>query len=154
MVQAPFFCYGLVMRETKTLTLGAQSYRVTQLGALAGRKVLLRAGRLVGAAIVGQHDVETFLRVMLEGISDDDLDFACGEFAKVTTIIQVLQDSKKSTIEIPLSDAFDDHFANKYGDMIRWLVFCFKFNFESFLGEVGDLLPQGEKAKGSESPIT
>jgi hypothetical protein len=143
------------MRETKTLSLGPSNYQVTQLGALAGSKVLLRAGRLVGSAITGRQDVESFLREILGGISDEDLDFVRNEFAKNTVILQTLADNKQSIIKLPMAENLDDHFANRYGDMIRWLVFCFKFNFESFLAEVGDLLPQGAAtAKGSESPTT
>jgi hypothetical protein len=59
----------------------------------------------------------------------------CEAFAKTTRVVT------GTNQERVLGDIFDDHFAGKYGAMIKWVIACLEVNFGSFLAEVRDLAP-------------
>lgn len=129
--------------ETRERQIGGTLYRVTQLPARPGRALLVRylkligpgAGSLVGG--VGRSGASTFDLALGVGIGDAIHDFCerlndaelgtiCDEFARYTVIVQ------SRDVQIRLSDVFDDHFAAKYDEMLKWLRFCSEVNFASF----------------------
>ncbi len=133
------------MRETKTKSIGQLDYTVTQLGATAGRKVLVRLAKVIGAGLGGPEPISG----MLAAVNDDDMAFMCDQFAALTTV-------KIGDKSPGLKDIFEEHFAGKHLEMIYWLAFCIEVNFGSFLDAAGlsqDKLAQvGKRALTLTSP--
>jgi hypothetical protein len=150
-------------RETCTVDIGGTSYQITQLGAKAARRIELRCARLIvaglkvpdasAAASGDTAAIEAVLTAVAAGLSDDDLDMVCEQFAEATKVRLTLQTTTGALPSAPvsLSAIFDDHFAGaNHVNMWRWLAMCFKINFASFLGELGTLIPGLKAAKASE----
>ena len=132
---------GIEQREKR---IGAHTYRVTQLGAKAGRNVLVRLVKLggpgVGALVggIGRGGKEgTADSALALGVGDalhalslrlreDEVGALMDEFALHTVVV------KPADIELRLSDIFDDHFAGRYDEMLAWTRFCMEVNFSSF----------------------
>ncbi len=96
--------------ESKESRLGDTTYMVTPLGAVTGRKLLLRVMKAMG----GQS---------LTSIADDDFDFLC-ETLSSSTLVKRL-DGKT----FPLKDIFDSHFSANYDEMTKWLLFALEVNY-------------------------
>lgn len=109
-------------RETKETTIEGTKYRVVQVGAKVGRKVALKLGKVLAS---GAKDN------FAESLNDDDVDFLCEEFSKVT---EVFFDSGKA---LYLNTVFDEQFAGKYFEMYKWLEFCIELNFGDSLKKAG-----------------
>ena len=106
------------MREQKEKVIGQTTYRVTQFGAVQGRKVLARLAKLLVVAKstdLAQLDLES------------ELDYLCETFAPYTEI-QRLGDPKRPQ----LKDEFEEHFIGRYDEMLGWLLFALEVNFSSF----------------------
>src|ERR1700679_928272 len=119
------------MRETKTIQVEGAEYTITQLGALKGRKVLLRAVRLVAPVIKSTTDPEAMIAAVLADIDGADLDFVCDTFASVPCKRQMLQAKMPTMQTVPFN--FDEEFAGNYVAMFEWLTEHLKLNFSSFL---------------------
>lgn len=120
-------------RLVEDKVIGESTYRVTQLGALLGRKVLFRLGKLLGPLMAGIDDPGNLSR-SLAGLDEADFEWICSVMADNTKLVQ---QSTNGQIEIALSGIFDTHFAGKYPDMVKWLVFAVQVNFRSFLSAFG-----------------
>jgi hypothetical protein len=141
-------------RETTTTVIAGTPYIITQIGAKAARRIELRCARLlVGGLKIddirgGESGaIEALLTAVASGLSDEDLDMVCDVFAQATQVSLPLQVTTGTLASPPVSLAavFDDHFAGaNHVNMWRWLIFCFKFNFASFLGELGTLFPNAQ----------
>lgn len=132
-------------RDTKQHIINGFKYDITQLGAKAGRTVLARVLRVVAAASEGNGE-EAFAK-FANAMTDEQLDYLCETFAKTTMVGPEGQDRM-----VPLSDCFDNHFAGKYGDMLKWLWAAMETNYASFLSEMG-LDAEALKAKAAEMMI-
>ena len=149
------------MRETTITEIAGTRYTITQIGAKAARRIELRCARLLVAGLkiedIQKNDaIEAILAMVADGLSDEDLDTVFDIFAKETRVTLALQTTTGTLPSAPVSldTVFDDHFAGaNHINMWRWLAFCFKFNFSSFLGELGTLVPGlAAKANGSSEP--
>lgn len=113
------------MVETKEKTIEGTTYRVRQLDAVKGRKVVARLIRLLSNAAAGGDDA---LSKIFASVTEEDMDYFCDVFAAST---DVNYEGKWPC----LKDVFGLHFAGKYGEMMQWLLFCVEVNFGNFLGE-------------------
>lgn len=138
------------MRKTETRTIGAHQYKVHQLGANEGRRVLGRllkiVGPLLGAADSGSakgkvNEMAALKAVMgaVENLKDEDVDYFCDTFGKNS-------EAKVGNGWPTVSEIFDAHFAGEYAEMLGWLKFCIEVNFGSFFRQAID------QAKGKEPP--
>jgi hypothetical protein len=114
------------MRESKTHAIDGYDYNITQLGAKQGRLVLARVVRIAAAAAEATDPVGK----LASALTDAEVDYLCDTFSKTT---QVGKDNKY----LLLSDCFDDHFAGRYGAMVKWLWAALETNYSSFLADVG-----------------
>jgi|SRR6185436_16957014 len=121
----------------ETKTIGEHTYEVTQLGALVGRKVLFRLGKLLGPLMAG-GDNPAAVAGATASLQDADFDWLCDVFAGSTKLIQ---QSTNGPIKIALGGVFDSHFAGRYDAMIQWLGTCVQVNFASFLAGLGSENP-------------
>lgn len=112
------------MIESKTKTIGNHDYRVTQLGALKGRKVLTRLFKVIGPVVAAAVSGGQNLAHALDGVDEDTVEYLCDAFAARTEVDGVALDK-----------VFEIHFAGNYAEMVKWLAFCVEFNFASFLDE-------------------
>lgn len=122
------------MRKSDTITTGGKTFRVTQLGALQGRKVFLRLIKILGpvlSAAQGAENPEQATSALLgtigDHVSEDDFEFLCDVFAAST---EVLGDTPGKAVD--LKDVFDVVFIGNYKAMLEWLAFAVKLNYESF----------------------
>lgn len=148
--------------KTEETTIGANTYVVTQLGALQGRNVLLVLTRMIGPAVSGLIKGNTGERIKVSKGENDPLalfdqwggniagaleawcahasekDFAlvCDAFAERTKVRVPTTHSNAASVDVDLSKVFDSHFAGSYGEMLLWLAFCVRFNYASFLSEI------------------
>lgn len=126
-------------RTNKSKKIGNHGYEVTQLGGKEGRRVFAKVTQLIGASVAaiagagGKPDPVKAFETFASQVTPDNMDYFCDTFAKLT---QVHYPGGKVLL---LSDIFDDHFADNYGEMIEWLTFCLEVNFASFLGGAGGL---------------
>lgn len=129
------------MREAQTKTLGQTQYRVRPLGAKQGCRVITRLSKLLGSAFKsGAKDQNAMLGAALESLGEEDLDFFCRQFETHTQIS--VDGSKWPT----LSDVFDVHFSQNYGELLLWLKFCLEVNFSGFFAETLGSLVGGSSA--------
>ena len=129
------------MRESRQHTIGDYTYTIQQLGAKEGRIVLARVLRVIaGAAGAAQSSDDALeaagagIAKLVEGLSDAELTFLCDTFARATMV------GRAGTMDaIRLSDGvtFDEHFAGRYGEMLRWLWASLETNYASFLSDMG-----------------
>lgn len=124
------------MLETKTKEIGACSYSVQQLGALKGHQVLMRLLKCIGPALEGlegkklsEEVLAGMLAKVVSELDEGAVDYFCDAFAGSTTVL--MPDGKAPF----LNHVFDVHFAGKYLDLAKWLVFCMEVNFGDFFGE-------------------
>lgn len=97
--------------ESKESKLGDNTYMVTPLGAVTGRKLLLRVMKAMGGK-------------SLTAIAEEDFDFLCDTLA--TTTLVKRSDGKT----FPLKDIFDSHFSTNYDEMTKWLLFALEVNYD------------------------
>lgn len=135
------------MRETRKETIGEYTYETTQLGALTGRKAFARIAKLAAPALAAAGDGDNPIAALAKAFGDEDVDYFCDVFAPTTTVTGGAYGSKQPQ----LSGVFDLHFAGKYMDLTKWLLFCLEANFGSFFSELG-LSPLAAKESPSPSP--
>lgn len=141
-------------RQTKSKDINGYTYKVTQLGALVGRKALARLAQATGPAIgtyaSTQGDNETksnaALARLLGALSESETEYFCDLFAPTTTV-----SGKEFRGDAALDINFDDHFAGNYDALIKWLVFSLEVNFGGFFDEARRKLAAQAKAAEEES---
>lgn len=126
------------MRDTRKHTINGVNYEIQQLGAKEGRRVLARIMRAVAGAAgaaQGQKDpleaAAAGASKLAEALTDEEIDFLCDTFAKCT------QFEPAPGKLLLLADQFDDHFAGRYGAMVKWLWAAMETNYSSFLSDLG-----------------
>ncbi len=131
------------MISTRERKIGAHTYRVSQLGAKAGRSMLLRLIKMVGAGAAAgisglgygaAASVEELIArgsgdaigELLKRLEETEVNAILDELAKHT---EVIVDDKHAPV---LFEIFDMHFAGAYDEMIAWARFALEVNFASF----------------------
>lgn len=137
--------------------IGSYTYTVTQLDALRGRRAAVRLGNILGiagGAMNGEataDDVGGTLAAaigrILERLTEEQFDYFCDLFAEQTTV-----SGPGFQGQPQLNDVFATHFADRYGDMVQWFVFCLEVNFRSFIGGLRPLFARLAAASASSSP--
>lgn len=129
------------MRETRSITIKNTPFTITQLGAMTGRKVLLRAVRLIAPVVrsgANRENVEAVIEAVLSNIEEADFDFMCDAFSGATSMKKMTTAKMPMLVDVPFN--FDEHFAGNYTAMFEWLTAHIKLNFESFLVEIGEMM--------------
>jgi len=119
------------MRDTKVHEIDGYRYHVQQLGAKSGRAVLAKLLGILGPAADSQEPIAR----LAEKLTDADLDYLCDVFGKATQV----ENTDKPGAMLRVCDVFDDHFAGRYGAMLRWLWVCLETNYADFLGELSKI---------------
>jgi hypothetical protein len=138
------------MLKTEERTIGAHTYRVTQLPAPVGRKLLVRLTKVIapvlGTGVKGidlkdpqklsllDIDLDSLgdaLATFAEHLSEADLDYLCDVMAKQTQVNNIGELGPAQWLT--LDSVQEHHFAGQYGDMFRWLAFSLEVNYRSFL---------------------
>lgn len=133
------------MIRTVEKTIGSHTYAVSQLGALSGRKMLLRLIKLVGSGAaagissLGSGVAKSIEEIIARGSGDALLELLQRlDEAEVASILDELARSTRVKLsadtEPLLSEIFDMHFAGRYDDMLAWARFALEVNFASFFG--------------------
>lgn len=121
--------------EVKSKQIGDCTYRVRQLPAIQGRKVLVRLMKMFGPALesLGKNteaNIGSMLSGALENLDEEVFESLCDTFAKYTEF-ELPNGNYVGLGEVGM---FDQHFTGKYGQMLQWLAFCVQVNFADFLG--------------------
>lgn len=149
------------MIESEETTIGDTTYRVTQLGAKQGRRLLMRLLRLAGPSLteaiggdtslasLGDVDLSTLsgaVKRLCENALEDELEHLFDTFAPKT---QIDKGEGKWAV---LSHEAELHFAGKYREMFEWLWFCLQVNYKDFIvGSMARAAAMTQKATKSES---
>lgn len=134
--------------------IGDYTYRVTQLDAIEGSRVFVRFTKTFGPALssLNTDDFESTVGSLIAGftsrLEEKDFEHYCRLFAKLT---EVEGGDLEDGASPQLSDIFAVHFAGRYLELVRWLIFCFEVNFRGFFDGAGDLLRKAT-ASASKSP--
>src|SRR6267154_2511212 len=96
-------------REVHKKVLGKHEYETHQLGALQGRKVLMRV-----FSALKKGDVHAW--------DESDLEYFCDVFGPVSSV-KIGQGSPTVT------SVFDAHFSDNYFEMTQWLSWCIEVKF-------------------------
>ena len=128
-------------RDTVERQLGEHVYKVTLLGAKAGRAMSVRLLKLLGPALssfleglaVGKDGEQALalgaaeaMRALVKQLTAEDCASIMDELAKATVVVL---DAER---EPQLDRIFDDHFAGRYDQMLQWFAFALEVNFRSY----------------------
>lgn len=142
--------------RTEEKQIGENVYRVTTLGAKAGRDLLVRLVKIAGPTIgeivkgidataaakgskkgegfdlgdVGLDAVASALEKLSESISERDFAYLSDTLATRTEIVYPADGGRA----VPLANVYDNHFAGSYGELFGWLAFALGVNYQSFFG--------------------
>lgn len=105
-----------------TRQIGDNVYRTKIFGAVQGRDVFGRLMVAVGPALSSGFEGVATQAPKLLGLLDDFL-------PRSSLVVKIIAGAKTKESEIPLSEAFDSHFADCYDEMIEFLLFCVEVNF-------------------------
>lgn len=122
--------------ETKERQIGDCAYRVTQFGAKQGLSVLTRLMRFAGPALrAGLNNDAAALGAMLVGLDAVEVLALAEMFAERTKLVRTITTAAgPQPLATPLAGDFDTHFADKYDELVEYLVFAILVNFEKSLG--------------------
>lgn len=143
-------------RETKTREIGACRYRVTQLKARAGHRVLERIARTIlpalGAAAdnLGAEEAQALVGDLAKGGISDAVSKLVSALEEDS--INWLVDAVRESVEyqtpelqaakpgafVPMGpELWDDHFAGSYLAEFKLIAFVLEVNFEDFFAGLG-----------------
>jgi hypothetical protein len=155
-------------RKVETFELDGEHYRVTQLGALEGRRLLVKVSKTLGPMLSrlklekkpGKTLVESaleaevfpalggFLQELDEGLFDE----LCQKFAELTEVrVRDRGQENWPTLGSHGGAVFDEHFAGRYGLMVRWFGKCLAINGGDFLSALERMSPPSASV-GEASP--
>lgn len=123
--------------ETRERQIGELTFKVTQFGARQGLAVLTRLMKLVGpglqAATTG--DEGQAIAKLITSLEPNEVLGLAEEFASKTTIRRLAQTAAgPQWVDAGgLATQFDEVFADKYDELIEFLVFAVVVNFERSL---------------------
>lgn len=129
------------MLESSTRRIGRYEYKVTQLQAIKGRRLLVKLLKALGPAaealsVSSQDNAGALIGKLTAGLDEALVDELCDTFAARSEF--QLENGKW----MDLAGQFDLHFAGQYGEMAKWLAFAVEVNYGSFLGELMKNAPQ------------
>jgi hypothetical protein len=125
-------------QETVTISDGVQ-YRITQLGAMTGKQVMFRLGRVFAAVALGLRTGGVDVVGLLSALDPVDFDWVVQTLIPTTDvgIIDVAGDSSLKWHK--LSVDFDDHFAGRYPQLLEWLKAGLEINFGPLSDALGSI---------------
>lgn len=148
--------------KTESLVIGEHEYTCGQLPARKGLRVASRLANALSAGVkalpeegfeMDTAQMVSFLAPILQDPNlGDTLDYLCATFAEGTTYRHVSQDAGGRN----LLAAFDVHFADRYDEMLLWLVFALRVSMSSFFRGVRGLGAQAVAGvrSASKSPVS
>lgn len=131
-------------RQAVAKKIGDTEYRVTPLGFLDARRVLVRLCNILGPKLSemltgtsgGVAAFETTavnaLGDLLRAVSDDDLQFLQESFEKETQIVVDSDRSKVPYLHNAIKAGHFDPQEGRFQDFFLWLGFCLQVNFARF----------------------
>lgn len=142
-------------RRVVDAEIDGEQYKITQLGAIEGRKLLVRLLKTL-APLIGQlkidtskaksgvvaslmdSQVETFvfpaIANFLSEIDDQLFEELCNKFAANCEVRQMGDGGERwPQLNAANGQVFDDHFSGRYGLMLRWFIKCLAVNGGDFL---------------------
>lgn len=126
--------------KTEDRTIGAHTYRVTQLTALKARALFARLVRFIGPAAatalgggrkLSQLDLGSLLSDLTERVTDEELGYFCDVLGSCSELVG----TNGKTVALD-REILDVHFAGALLDMFKWLAFALEVNFADFLTEL------------------
>lgn len=154
------------MKQTRTVTIGPDTYEITPLGASLALDLWFDLAKALGPTF-RDVDFEKLTALMLtnktalanivvdliEHLPKELVHDLRLEFAKNTKIQPPFQLNKGEAPFVVMDEKlFDDHFAGRMGAMGLWFTECFKINFSDFLDDaVSSSAPEGRTPKRSRS---
>lgn len=143
--------------KTESLVIGQYEYTCGQLPAREGLRVASRLANALAAGVkalpeegfeMDTGQMVSFLAPILQNPElGDTLQFLCDTFAKGTQIRDVSQESGGRRLD----QCFDAHFADRYDDLLLWLVFALRVSMSSFFRGVRGLGAQAAAGARSAS---
>jgi hypothetical protein len=142
--------------KQETVEIDGHKYNMTQLGALEGRRLVVRLSKALAPMLgsFAEHEKLTEGAVMaalstgIESLDEQLTEELCNAFTRRT-----LFQHQEQWVE--LERYFDQHFAGRYGSLLRWMLAHLKLNFADFLGDkplTGALSAIRGVTTGSSSP--
>lgn len=146
------------MRKTETRKIGEHTYRVRQLGFIAGQELFLVLLQTI-LPYLDKVDISKLQATLQSEDSKDwsyawalltdfvrkadpkKVDYVTSVLAAETTLIMGVVGDEE--IKKPLAGVYDDHFAGDYGGWFSWLVFSLEVNYLGFFKQ-----GSGEKGTG------
>ena len=142
--------------QQRRVTVDGVEYNLEQLGAVQGRRFVLRLmsnaapiiQRLAETDELNEQAVFAALGVGLGNLDADLVEELSDAFAKKTKV-------HVGEIWMDLTPIYDQHFAGSYLSLGKWLFECMKLNFADFLGGSSDALASVRaKISASKAPKT
>lgn len=138
-------------RKTESKHIGRYTYRVTQLGATEGVRLLATITRVLGPSLPsfagdGPSAMVEGLKALTERLDAPTLEGVISTLAPTTRV--VVQGK-----EPLLSSIYEEHFVGEYAELLGWLAFAIGVNYADFFRGLGPTL-SGMVDQGSESPST
>lgn len=141
--------------KQETETIEGHAYTVRQFGARTGMTVAFRMFKVLGPALgklavlkdlkdgkatkLPEGGVEVLLESVFKSVADmakeEDFLYLVDQFQEVTTLHHRLPDGPGTVVPVALKTVFDDHFAGRYGALLKWFLFAGRVNFSSFFSE-------------------
>lgn len=123
--------------ETKQFTVGEDRYEITQLGALAARRVFARVGQILSEPLKALANADALsdsvalsaIAGLLEKADPDFIEEISDAFMPTTRVYTDPQTAPKLDRTV-----FDSHFAGRPMALYLWLGVCLQHNFADFLG--------------------
>jgi hypothetical protein len=121
--------------------IGRFEYEVKQLGAIAGRDLLVRLAKTLGPALgmvlngkASLAHAGAALAVAAEHLDPAELEHFCDVLGRSSSVY--VQEGGKSVVKT-LDLGFQElHFAGEYAEMFEWLGFALEVNFGNFIAAV------------------
>jgi Phage tail assembly chaperone protein, TAC len=155
------------MIKTEEKEIDGTKFQVAGLDLRTERTVLVRLARLVGPALAELAKAggntkavdlaPAALRVLFEGLNDDEVDYLVEVFRPVTKVGMVTGKEEKQ--KVSWMPCIDSAFRNGASSQLKWLWFCLEHQFAGFLGSSSGGLDSllgmlRAKASDSDSPKT
>lgn len=137
--------------KEKDVAIAGRDYKLTQLGAVEGRKLWIAVLRVLAPTIralasakeLNQEAVFTAVATVVENLDDETHNALAEAFRRKSRIR-----SGENWPELSREEIFDDAFAGNYVAYTQWLGENLVFNFANFLGDIsiGKMLDAAQAA--------
>ena len=137
------------MISTKERAIGANTYKVTQLGFKKSREVLARLSKMLGPVLAellssgsSKDKAGAALAAICAQVSESDLEYLCSVFSECTFV--TLPDGTLKKLNDQTQEAL---FGGQIMECFKWLAFCLEANYADFFVEFKDLAEPPRVAK-------